>query len=118
MGATPECVKLLILAQFDVPIGQIQKMFPAIVMLKAKVHLYERPPLRTLRLSNQVHARLERRAIRLLCIAEDARADNVLPRCRPTPLARDYVIEVKVFAIESLSTILAGVMIALENVVA
>ena len=47
-------------------------MLPAIVLVKTEVDLHKRPPLRPLRLPNQVHSCFLRRAIGLACIALDA----------------------------------------------
>src|SRR6266702_6593897 len=93
-------------------------MLPAIVMLKAQVDLHEGPPFGPLGFADQVQARYLRRAIGLARIAIDARADDVFPRGRPAPVARDHVIQIEVFAIVFLAAVLAGVAVALEDVVA
>jgi len=85
--------------------------------MEADVDLDKRAPLRPLRLADQMHARFNRRAIGLLRVTDDARADDVLPRCRTTAVARDDVIEVQVLAVKFAAAILAGVAVALENIV-
>src|SRR5436190_6428 len=91
-------------------------MFPAIVLVHAEVDLHEWPPLRPLRLPDQVDARFLRCAIRLARIALDTGADNVFPGGRATAVARNDVIQIQVFAIESMATVLTHVFVAFENV--
>src|SRR2546425_10531407 len=92
-------------------------MFPAIVMLEPEVDLHKRSPLRPLRLANQMHSGLMRRAIRLDGIAAHTRANDVLPGGRSATVARDHVVQVQVFAIKLVAAILARVLISLEDVV-
>ena len=103
--------------KFHVPIGEIEEMLPAIVILRAEIHLDEWPPFRPLRLADQVHARFDRSAIRLPGITPDARAHDIFPSRRPPAIPRHYVIEVQILTFEQLSAVLAGVLIALEDVV-
>ena len=58
------------------------------------------------------------RSVRLVRIALDAGADNVLPRRRAAAVARDDVVQIQILALEYLATVLARVFIALENVMA
>jgi hypothetical protein len=104
--------------QLHVPVGQIEEMFPAIVMVETDVHLHKRPPLRPLRFANQVHARFAGRPVRLMRITRNTRTDNILPRRRPAAVARDYVIEIQIAAFETVAAILASILVTLENVVA
>jgi len=60
---------------------------------------------------------LLRRAIGLLRIALDAGAHNIFPRRWTAAVARDHVIQIQVPAIKDLAAILAGIVVALENVV-
>lgn len=92
-------------------------MFPAVVMLEPEVDLDEWPPFGPLRLADEMHARFARRPIGFPCITRDTRADDILPCRGSTPIARDHVIEVQIFAIELAAAELAGVLVALENVV-
>lgn len=92
-------------------------MLPAIVLVQTEIDLYKWPPLRTLRLADEVHPGFLRRAIGLLGITRDAGTNNVFPGGGAAPVARDNVIEIQVFAIKSFAAVLAGVFVALENVV-
>ena len=92
-------------------------MFPAIMLVQAEIDLDERTPFRALRFADEMHAGLERRAVAFERIALDAGADDVFPGGRAAAVARDDVIEIQVFAIANAATILAGVLIALKNVV-
>ncbi len=93
-------------------------MLPAIVVFRAQVHLYKWPPLRPFRFADEMQTRLLRRAVRLLGIALDAGANNVLPSGRATSIARDHVIEIQITPVEDLAAILAGVVITLEDIMA
>src|ERR1035437_41494 len=90
-----------ILAQLHVPVGEVEEMFPTIVRDVGEGDVDKRTPLRTLRLLDEVHAGFGRRAIGLARVARDAGADNVLPRGRPAPVARDDVVEVQLPAVEA-----------------
>jgi len=105
-----------ILAQFHVPVSKINEMLPAIVLVQCKVDLDEWTPLRPLRLADEMHTGLLRCAVGFARIASNARANNIFPRGRTTPVARDDVIEVQFASIESFAAILAGVLVAFEDV--
>lgn len=107
-----------LLAQLDIPIRQIEKVLPAIVILGAEIHLNKRPPLRPLRLADQMHASFCRRAIGFFGITLNAGAHDVFPGGRPSPIARHDVIQIQVFTVKKFAAVLAGIVIALENVVA
>ena len=91
-------------------------MLPAVVLVQAEIDLNERPPFGPFRFANQMHARLLRRAIGLAGITLDTGADDIFPGGRPAPIARDDMIQVEVFAVETFAAILAGALVALENV--
>src|SRR2546423_9009929 len=91
-------------------------MLPAIVMLEPKVDLHEWPPLRPLRLPDQMHSRLMRGPIGFDRIALDTRADDVFPRGRSAPVARNDVVQVQVLAIKLVTAILACVLIPLKDI--
>ena len=103
--------------EFDVPIGEVDKVFPTVVLLEAEIDLHERPPLRPLRFADQAHVRFARKPIALTCIARDAGANHILPGRSPAPVARHDVIQIELAAIEEFAAILTGVFIALEDVV-
>src|SRR5258705_9019865 len=86
-------------------------------MLEADVNLHKRTPFRPLGLTNQAHARFGRRAIGLLGITRHTRANDVFPGRRATTIAWNDMIEIQVLAVELSAAILAGVAVALENVV-
>ena len=69
-------------------------MFPTIVMMQAKVDLDEWPPFRALGFADQMHARFGRSMIPFAGVALDARADNILPRCRPAAVPRNDMVKV------------------------
>ena len=92
-------------------------MLPEIVLGRSKGDLDERPPLWPLRFADQAHVRFTRKPVAFAGIAGDARANHVFPRGRPAPVARHDVIQIKVTPIEEFTTVLAGVLVALEYVV-
>jgi hypothetical protein len=104
-------------AQFDVPIREVEEVFPAIVVGDAEIDLDEWTPLRPFRLADQAQAGFVRRAVGLVRVALDAGANNVLPSGRSAAITRNYVVEVQVFALENLSAVLAGVLVPLEDIV-
>ena len=93
-------------------------MLPAIVVLHSEVDLDERTPLRPLRFSDEVHVGFQWSPIRLFGITRNAGTDDVFPGSGSTPVAGDDVVEVQIFPFEDLPTVLAGVLVALENIVA
>ncbi len=93
-------------------------MPPAIMFVQGEVDLHERPPFRAFRFADEIESSLERRAVGLARVARNARADNVFPRRRAATVARDDVVEVQIFPVKNVAAILAGVFVALKNVVA
>src|SRR5437867_2783454 len=106
-----------LVAQFDVPIREVDKVLPDVVLRSGKCNLHKRTPLRPLRFADQTHVRFARKPIALLGIAADTRTHNVFPRRGPSPIARHNVIQIEFASIENLTAVLAGVLVALENVV-
>src|SRR5258708_4561415 len=74
---------LNIFTQLDIPVSQVNEVFPAIVLVQTETDLHEGTPLRPLRFSDEVQAGFLRSAIGLEGIAIDARAHDVLPGRRP-----------------------------------
>src|SRR5579872_6155803 len=107
-----------ILAQFHVPISEIDEMLPAFVLVQTEVDLHERTPLGPFRFANQVQAHFLGRMVCLACVTRDAGADDVLPGGGAAAVAGNDMIEVQILAIERLAAVLAGVLVPLENVVA
>ncbi|MDB6146337.1 MAG: hypothetical protein JWO45_1, partial [Spartobacteria bacterium] len=58
-----------------------------------------------------------RQTVALAGIAGDTRANNVFPSGLATAVARHDVIEVKLAAVENVTAILAGIFVALEDIV-
>ncbi len=91
-------------------------MPPAIVMRQAKIDLHEGTPFWSLRFANQVQTNFIGRAICFACIATNAGADNIFPRRGSAAIARNHVIQVEVFAFKYFAAILAGIIVALKNI--
>ena len=112
MGNPPSLI-----AELDVPVREIDEVFPEVVLRRGKRDLDKRPPLGPLRFTDQAHVRFARKAVALARIAGDAGADHILPcRCSPA-IARHNVIQIQFAAIKGVAAVLAGVLVALENVV-
>ena len=107
-----------LIAQFNVPVRKIDKVFPKVVLRRRKGNLDKWPPLWPLRFADQAHVRFTRKPIALACIARDARANHIFPGRSPAPIARHDVIQIELAAIEEFAAILAGVLVSLENIVA
>ena len=108
---------MTLVTQLDVPIGKIDKVPPAFVLRRRKCDVHKRAPLRTLRFANQTHLRFPRQAVALARIARDTGANHVLPDGESASVARHDVIEIQVVPLKNLAAVLAGVLIALENIV-
>ena len=106
------------IAQFDVPVSEIDEVFPEIVLWRRKRNLHKWPPFWTFGFADQTHVRLAREPVPLARIAGDARAHHVFPSRGPTLIARHDVIQIELASIEKLAAVLAGVFVALEDIVA
>jgi hypothetical protein len=104
-------------AQLDVPIRKINEVLPKVVLRSRESDLHKRPPLGSLRFSDQAHVRFSRKPVPFARIAVDAGANHVFPSCGPAAVARNDVIEIELAAIKELAAVLAGVLVALEHVV-
>jgi hypothetical protein len=105
-----------LVAQFDVPVREIDKVFPEIVLGRRKRNLDKRPPLRPLRFANQAHVRFAREPVTLAGIAWDAGANHIFPsRCSPA-VAGHNVIEIQFAAIEHIAAVLAGILVPLKHI--
>lgn len=91
-------------------------MFPAIVLLAAESEMDEGTPFRPLRFGDQVHLGLVRQLVAFASIARDAGANDIFPSGQAAAVARDDVIEIQVFAVKDSAAVLAGVFVALEDV--
>ena len=108
---------LELVAQFDVPVCQIDEVLPEIVLGRSKRDLNKWPPLRPLRFADQAHVRLARKPIAFACIARNAGANHVFPGRRPATVAGHDMIQIKLAAIEEFAAVLAGVLVSLKHVV-
>ena len=93
-------------------------MLPAFVGFGSEGEVGEGAPFRALGFADEAHVCLLRGPVGFLRVAADAGADDVFPSHRPTAISREDVVEVKVFSVENLAAVLAGVAVALEDVVA
>lgn len=107
-----------ILAQLHVPVRQINEVFPTVVLVETEVDLHERTPLGSLRLFDEMQSDFLRRVIGFLGITLDTGTDDVFPRGGAATIARDNVIQIQVLPVEDVAAVLAGVAVALEDVVA
>ncbi len=105
-----------VLAQFDVPVGEVDEMLPAIVPVQGEINLHKWPPFRPFGFADEIHAGLVRCAVRLAGIAQDARADDIFPRGGAAAVAGHDVVEVQILAVEDAAAVLAGVLVAFEDV--
>ena len=62
----------MLIAQLDVPVSEIDKVLPEVVLRRRESNLDERPPLGPLRFADQAHVRFSRQSIALARIAVDA----------------------------------------------
>ena len=108
---------LELVAQFDVPVCQIDEVLPEIVLGRSERNLNKRPPLRSFGFANQTHVRFTRKAIAFARIARNTRANHVFPSRRPASVTRHDVIQIKLAAIETVSAILASILVSLKHVV-
>jgi len=104
-------------AELNVPVSEIDEVFPEIVLGRRKGDLDKRTPLRSLRFSDQAHVRFTWKPVAFARIARDTGANHVFPSRRPAPVARHDVIQIKVTAIEEFATVLASVLVALKHIV-
>ena len=87
------------------------------MLVEAELDLDERTPLGPLGFADQVHAGFLRRSIGLERITIDAGANDVLPGSGTAAITGNDVVQIQVFAIKNSAAILAGVLVALEDVV-
>ena len=82
-----------------------------------KCDMHERAPLRSLRLANQTHVRFLWEPVAFACVTLNARANHIFPCRRPASIPRHDMIQIQFVSLENIAAILAGVLVALENVV-
>lgn len=93
-------------------------MAPAFVRLGGKRNIEEGTPLRAFGFPDQGHAGFVRKAVSLAGVAGDTGANDVLPVCQSAAVAGHDMVEIQHFASEGFSTILTGVVVTLEDIVA
>jgi hypothetical protein len=111
-------ILLDVFTKLDVPVGEVNKMLPTVMTVQAEVNLHKGTPLGPLGLANEMDPGFLRSVIGFLGIALDAGANNVFPRGGAAAVARDDVVEIQILALENDTAILAGVFVALKDVVA
>lgn len=80
--------------------------------------MQEGAPFRPFRLANQSHVSFPRKPVAFAGITRNAGAHYVLPRGIAAAVARDDMIQIEIVPVENVSAVLAGILVALENVVA
>jgi len=104
-------------AELNVPVSEIDEVFPEIVLGRSKRDLNKWPPLRPLRFADQAHVRFARKPVAFARIARNTGANHIFTSRCPAPVARHDVIQIKVTPIEEFATVLAGILVALKHVV-
>ena len=92
-------------------------MFPTVVPGQGKADLHEGSPFGSFGLANEMQPGLLRGAVGLAGVALNAGTHNVFPRSRPAAVSWGHVIKVQILAVKNLAAVLAGVFIALKNIV-
>ena len=106
-----------VFSKFDVPVGEINEMLPTVVAVEREIDLHKRTPFGPLGLAHQVQAGLVGCPVCLVRVARDAGAHDVFPGRWAAAVAGNDVVEVQIFPLENFAAILAGVLVALKNVV-
>src|SRR5256886_10623731 len=105
----------MLIAQFNVPVREIDEVLPEIMLRRGKSDVDEGTPFWPLRLADQAHVRFTRQPVAFARVAGNARANHVLPCSRPSAIARHDVIEIELAAVKNLAAVLAGVPGALQH---
>jgi len=92
-------------------------VFPRVVACFAELEMEHWAPLGTLGFVEKLEAGLGRCAVALAAVAGHAGADNIFPGGLAAAIAWNNVVEIEVLAIEFDPAVLAGVVIAFEDVV-
>ncbi len=107
-----------VFAEFDVPVGGVDEVFPAFVEGGPEGEMDEGAPLWAFGFFDEAHSGLGWGAVGLAGVAGDAGADDIFPTGSAAVVSRHDVIEVEVFPVEKFAAILAGVVVAFVDVVA
>src|SRR5205823_7400109 len=108
----------LFLLQLHRPVGVVQEGPPRLVLAVRQFQVQERAALGLLRLADQAHVRLLRRAAALADVAGHAGADDVVPRALPALAARDDVVQAQFRGRKLAAAVLALVVVARADVAA
>ena len=93
-------------------------MFPTVVLVQTESDLHKRPPLWPPGFANEMQSGFLRRAIGFLRIAFNAGANDVFPSRRTAAVARNDVIQIQILSFKYEPAVLAGIFVALKDVVA
>jgi hypothetical protein len=107
----------MLIAQFDIPVREIDEMPPAFMLGCRKGDLHKWAPLGPLRFADKMHVRFLRQPIALARIARNARANHIFPCRRSASFAWHDMIEIQVVALKNVATILTGVLVTFEDIV-
>jgi hypothetical protein len=92
-------------------------MLPAIVLMTREADVYERPPFWALRLANKLKTGLVRESVALPGITGNARTNDVFPSRLTSAISWKDMIKIQVVSLKYLATVLAGIPVALEDIV-
>lgn len=109
---------ILFLADFHIPVSDIDKMPPAFVDWIVGREMHERSPSRFSWGADEAHSGCLGGFVALAGIAGDAGADDVFPGGGTTGLPRNHVVQIQVRAVKYFAAVLAGVLVSFKNVVA
>lgn len=104
------------LLKFDVPVSEIEEVFPAFALAGVKDETDDRAPFGADGFADEAHTGLVGEAVGFAGITADAGADDVFPGGFTAAITRDDVVEVEVFAGEVLAAVLADILVAFEDV--
>src|SRR5436305_2042984 len=107
-----------LLLQLHRPVRILQKRLPRLILAQRQLQVEQRAAFWLLRLADQRHMGLLRRAAAFLDVALDAGANDVLPRRMAALAARDDVVQAQFRGRELLAAELALIVVAGENVAA
>src|SRR5262245_23304739 len=104
------------LLQLHAPIRVVEELLPRLVLSLRELQVQQRRALRFLRLADQAHVRLLRRATALADIAIHTRAHDILPRRHAALAAWRDVVEAQLARRMLPPAVLALVVVAGEDV--
>src|SRR5207249_9943805 len=87
------------------------------MLWRRKRDMHERPPLRPLWLADETHVRFLWKPVAFARVTRDAAANHIFPRRHSAAVPRHDMIEIQITSLKNLAAILAGIFVALENIV-